>query len=68
MKCFKTNLYNCNLFIFTATANREVEALLMELDRQRDENRQQSEHIFTLEAKLRDIESRHVTVCSFPLS
>ncbi|XP_034239410.1 trafficking kinesin-binding protein milt isoform X2 [Thrips palmi] len=45
-----------------STANREVEALLVELDRQKDENRQQSEHIFTLEAKLRDIESRHITL------
>lgn len=48
----------------TATANREVEALLVELDRQKDENRQQSEHIFALEAKLRDIEGRHTTVSS----
>lgn len=50
---------------FAATANREVEALLQELDRQKDENRQQSELIVTLEAKLRDIEGRHTTVSKF---
>lgn len=48
--------------ISTATANREVEALLVELDRQKEENRQQNEHIVALDAKLRDIESRHTTV------
>ncbi|KAK3908445.1 Trafficking kinesin-binding protein milt [Frankliniella fusca] len=42
-----------------STANREVTALLGELDRQREENRQQTEHIVALEAKLRDIENRH---------
>ncbi|KAJ1531882.1 hypothetical protein ONE63_000530 [Megalurothrips usitatus] len=45
-----------------STANQEVGALLAELDRQKDENRQQSEHIVALEAKLRDIESRHTTM------